>query len=70
MQANVFFGGLNPGCFAANTPTGCGILAGDKGIAIGQTLDKSAATVSADSVAKTVQVAGVVIKNNATSSLT
>jgi hypothetical protein len=70
VQSNVFIGGLNPGCFAANTPAGCGILAGDKGIAIGQTIDSSAATVSADPVDRTVVIAGSLIKNNATSTLT
>jgi hypothetical protein len=67
VQSNVFIGGLLPGCWAANTPPGCGVFPGDKGIAIGQVLDASAVTVSADPNAKTVAINGAKIKNNPTS---
>jgi hypothetical protein len=71
VQANAFLGGTIPGCWAANDPPGCGVIPGDKGIAIGQSIDMTKATVSADPNAnpKTVTISGVVIKNNATSTL-
>jgi hypothetical protein len=71
VQANAFLGGTIPGCWAANDPGGCGVIAGDKGIAIGQTLNMSNATVSADpnSNPRTVTISGAVIANNATSTL-
>ena len=71
VQANAFLGGTNPGCWAPNDPGGCGVIPGDKGIAIGQVLDMSSATVSADPNAnpKTVTISSAVIKNNATSTL-
>lgn len=69
VQSNVFIGGTTPGCnWDSGNPT-CGVPAvggpGDKGVAIGQVLDSAAATVTADPVAKSVTIAGAVIKNNA-----
>jgi hypothetical protein len=71
VQANAFLGGTLPGCWAPNDPAGCGVIAGDKGIAIGQTIDMSKTTVRADPNANpmTVTISGAVIKNNGTSSL-
>ncbi len=67
IQAQTVVGGDNPGCtFTGGGPPGCGVFAGDKGIAIGQVIDASAITVSADPTAHTVAVNGGVIKNNAT----
>ncbi|MEK6251243.1 MAG: hypothetical protein AABM43_04730 [Actinomycetota bacterium] len=62
IQANVLLGGTSP----PNVLGG----PGDKGIAIGQSLDVSNATVSSDASAKTVKISGGVIKNNAVSSQT
>jgi hypothetical protein len=73
-QSYVTIGGTSPGCNGTGagtpaSPTGCGAPlggAGFKGVSIGQTLDTSGQTVSADPNAKTVAVSGTVIKNNAT----
>jgi hypothetical protein len=67
VQSNAFIGGTNPGCVTTTPQPGCAIFAGDKGIAIGQALDKSAMTVKADPAAKTITLGGVLIRNNATS---
>jgi hypothetical protein len=71
VQANAFLGGTIPGCWTANDPPGCNVIAGDKGIAIGQVIDMSNASVKADPSGnpKTVTIDGLVIKNNDTSSL-
>jgi hypothetical protein len=72
VQSNVLVGGISPGCnfVDPNSPPGCGVFPGDKGIAIGQVLDASGVTVSADPNARTVALKGVVIKNNPTSTAT
>jgi hypothetical protein len=69
VQSNALIGGTLPGCWAANNPPGCGVFPGDKGPAIGQVLDTTGVTVSADPTAKTVTISGALIKNNPTSSL-
>jgi hypothetical protein len=71
VQANAFLGGTIPGCWTANDPPGCNVIAGDKGIAIGQVIDMSNASVSGDpkSDPKRITIDGIVIKNNDTSSL-
>jgi hypothetical protein len=69
IQSNAVIGGTNPGCWAVNDPPGCGVFPGDKGVAISQSLDTSAVTVSADPTTHTVSINGAVIKNNPTSSL-
>jgi len=71
VQANAFLGGTIPGCWTANDPPGCNVIPGDKGVAIGQEIDMSNATVKADPNAssRTVTIDNLVIKNNDTSSL-
>ncbi len=68
IQSRSFIGGTSPGCNGTtpNTPAGCGspIGIGDRDIAIGQTLDSSAAVITADAGAKTVAFSKVLIKNN------
>jgi hypothetical protein len=70
VQSNVLIGGTSPGCNGTGAACGPAVFPGDKGIAIGQALDASGATVSADPNAKTVSIGNVVIKNNALSSTT
>jgi hypothetical protein len=70
IQTYVTVGGQNPGCtFTGGGPAGCtGFPAlsgpGFKGPAIGQVIDPSGATVTPDATAKTVTVAGGLIKIN------
>jgi hypothetical protein len=68
VQSHVVFGGTSPGCNFNPNPPNCAVFGGDKGIAIGQTLDLTGATVSADPTAKTVSISGGLIKNNALTS--
>ncbi len=69
VQAQTVIGGTNPGapntgCPNAAPPPGPCVFPGDKGIAIGQTIDSSGVAVNADPNAKTVTIAGGVIRNN------
>jgi hypothetical protein len=66
VQANTVLGGTSPGCNVTSPPPNCAIFGGDKGIAIGQTIDPAGITVSADPNTKTVTVNGGLIRNNAT----
>jgi hypothetical protein len=70
VQANVFIGGTSPGCNFDTNTSNCAIFGGDKGIAIGQLINSSGATVSANSTDRTVAINGALITNNATSTLT
>jgi hypothetical protein len=72
VQSNVKFGGTQPGCNRATDPPTCptATFPGDKGVAIGQSIDLTGATISADPTAKTVSIKGGLIKNNALSALT
>jgi hypothetical protein len=70
VQSSVLIGGTSPGCNGTGVACGPAVFPGDKGIAIGQALDRSGATVTADPNAKTVSIGNVVIKNNALSSTT
>lgn len=67
VQSVAFLGGTSPGCNTTAPQPGCAIFGGDKGIAIGQVLDKTAMTVTADASAKTIKISGVLIRNNPTS---
>jgi hypothetical protein len=69
VQANALLGGTSPGCNLTGQPANCPTAAfgGDKGPAIGQVLDVSGLTVSADPSAKTVTIGGALIRNNALS---
>jgi hypothetical protein len=69
IQSSALIGGTNPGCWSTNNPPGCGVIPGEKGIAITQSLNPSGETVTADPNARQVKVSGVTITNNATSSL-
>jgi hypothetical protein len=69
IQSNAFLGGISPGCNVTPPPSGCAIFGGDKGVAIGQNIDLSGATVGADANAKTVAINNALIANNATSTL-
>jgi hypothetical protein len=71
VQANAFIGGSSPGCNLTGQTASCptAVFGGDKGVAIGQVLDMSGASVSADPSAKTVTVKNALIRNNALSSL-
>jgi hypothetical protein len=73
LQANAVLGGTNPGCQSLpgdpQNPPGCGVVPGDKGVAIAQNLDVSNATVNPDPNSHTIEYDGIVIKNNALSSL-
>jgi hypothetical protein len=71
VQANAVIGGTSPGCNLMGQTASCptAVFGGDKGVAIGQVLDMSAATVSADPGAKTVTINGALIRNNALSTL-
>lgn len=69
LLANTFIGGTTPGCNFTTPPAGCGVFAGDKGPAIGQVIDTTSMTVSADPNAKTVSIAGALIRNNSTATL-
>jgi len=69
IQANAFIGGTSPGCNTNPPISGCGVIPGDKGPAIGQTIDMGGATVAADPTAKTVVISNALIRNNATSTL-
>jgi hypothetical protein len=70
VQANALVGGTTPGCNLVGQPPNCPTAAfpGDKGPAIGQVLDVSGLTVSADASAKTVTISNALIRNNALSS--
>jgi hypothetical protein len=72
VQSNVKFGGTQPGCNKDLETSTCptAVFAGDKGTAIGQAIDLSGITVGADPAAKTVTIAGGLIKNNGLSALT
>jgi hypothetical protein len=73
LQANAELGGTNPGCWslpgAPKNPPDCGVLPGDKGVAIAQNIDASNVTVTADPDNHTIIYAGAVITDNALSSL-
>jgi hypothetical protein len=62
IQAHVVIGGSNPPNFLGGP--------GDKGLAIGQTIDPTGVTVSADPATHTISVSGGVIKNNDAATLT
>jgi hypothetical protein len=62
IQAHIVIGGSNPPNFLGGP--------GDKGLAIGQTIDPTGVTVSADPATHTISVSGGVIKNNDAASLT
>jgi hypothetical protein len=62
VQAIITIGGTNPPLFLGG--------AGNKGPAIGQVIDPTNVTVQADPANHTIKVAGGVIKNNATATLT
>ena len=66
VQADTTIAGTTPGCNGTGAACGPAILAGPKGIAIGQSIDPSGITVSADPNAKTVKINGGLIRNNAT----
>jgi hypothetical protein len=70
VQSLVNFAGTQPGCNFTGQPANCptAVFSGSKGTAIGQTLDLTGATVSADPTAKTVTISGGLIKNNALTS--
>lgn len=69
VQSNADLEGTLPGCWTPGNPPNCGVLPGNKGVAIGQTIDLSHATVQADpnSAPRTVTIQGAVIRNNSTS---
>ncbi len=69
IQAQTFIRGTTPGCNGTGAACGPLVFGGDKGIAIGQTIDASGVAVSADPTAHTVTVNGGLIKNNATATL-
>ncbi len=70
LDQNLLLGNVQATANLTKNPAG--VLGNPKGpfIAIGQVLDTSKETVVADSTAKTVKIAGVEIRNNATSSQT
>jgi len=72
IQSNINFAGTQPGCNFLGQPPTCptAVFPGSKGVAIGQSLDMSAATVSADPTAKTVAINNALITNNALSATT
>jgi hypothetical protein len=69
VQSHVVFGGTQPGCNLMGQTASCptAVFPGDKGIAIGQTINLTGATVAADPTAKTVAISGALIANNALS---
>lgn len=66
VQANTTVAGASPGCNGTGLACGPAVFAGNKGVAIGQTIDASAITVSADPNAHKVEVGGALIRNNQT----
>jgi hypothetical protein len=62
IQAHIVIGGSNPPNFLGGP--------GDKGLAIGQVIDPTGATVSADAANHTISVSGGLIKNNDLATLT
>lgn len=62
IQAHIVIGGSNPPNFLGGP--------GDKGLAIGQTIDPTGVTVSADPATHTISVSGGQIKNNDAATLT
>jgi hypothetical protein len=71
VQSDAKIAGTQPGCNASSDPPTCptAVFPGDKGIAIGQNISLSGATITSDSSAHTVSISGGLITNNATSSL-
>jgi hypothetical protein len=73
LQANAELGGTNAGCWSQPgdplNPPDCGVLAGDKGIAIAFNIDTSKATVNADPNSHTITYAGAEFRLNALSAL-